>query len=208
MNPSVSFRSLVLLLIVSSFALAFTVLPQNDWEIAKEQNGIKVFTRKNSGEMKEYRGETTISASVNDVFTLLSNFENYASWMPSCIENKVLKRISDTELYQYNVTDAPWPVNDRDSVIKTKITKQTTGVILIELAAAPDYIPAKSGRVRVPSFKGYWKLTPKDAKSTQIVYEGKPSAGGSIPAWLANSSVIDVPFNTLAKMKSLLNGKN
>jgi len=188
----------------SSAALAFTVLPQNDWEIAKNQNGIKVFTRKNSGEMKEYRGETTIAASIDDVFNLLNKFENYASWMPSCLENKVIKRISETELYQYNVTDAPWPVSDRDSVIKTKITKQTSGVIMIELSAAPDYIPEKSGRVRVPSFKGYWKLTPKDANNTQVVYEGKPSAGGSIPAWLANSSVIDVPFNTLAEIKSRL----
>ncbi|OWY22685.1 START domain protein [Sphingobacteriales bacterium UPWRP_1] len=191
-----------LLVSVGFVAMSFTHT-RADWQLAKDKNGIKVFTRSTGGEMKEFRGETTINAPVDKVFELLNNFDNYASWMPGCIENKVLKRISDTELYQYNVTDAPWPVSDRDSVMKTKISKQSTGVILIELSAAPDYIPAKKGCVRVPTYKGYWKLTP-GGNTTQVIYEGKPSTGGSIPAWLANSSVVDVPFNTLSKMKTLL----
>ncbi|PSJ71459.1 START domain protein [Sphingobacteriales bacterium UPWRP_1] len=195
-------RGFVLLMCIGFTAMSFTIL-KADWQLAKDKNGIKVFTRSTGGEMKEFRGETTINASVDKVFELLNNFDNYASWMPGCIENKVLKRISDTELYQYNVTDAPWPVSDRDSVMKTKISKQSNGVILIELNSAPDYIPEKSGRVRVPTYKGYWKLTP-GGNATQIIYEGKPSTGGSIPAWLANSSVVDVPFNTLSKMKTLL----
>ena len=32
-------------------------------------------------------------------------------------------------------------------------------------------------------------------------------AGGSIPDWLANSSVVDNPYNTMLKFKKYLEGK-
>ncbi|HRI27333.1 MAG TPA: START domain-containing protein [Chitinophagales bacterium] len=185
---------------------SFTNLGQNDWQLAKEQSGIKVFTRSGKAEMKEYRGEAVIEAPVEEVFAVLNKFDEYSTWMPSCLENKIIKRVSDAEFYQYNVTDAPWPVSDRDSVMKTKITKQASGVITIELTAVPDYIPEKKGRIRVPTFKGLWKLTPKNGK-TEVIYEGKPSTGGNIPTWLANSSVVDIPLNTLTNLKSLVIGK-
>lgn len=199
---------------IIAFILSFTTFhtisvanasANNDWALVKEKNNIQIFTKKSStSPIKNFKGITVVQANISEVFNLLKDIPGYANWMPDCKESKVLDKSSDNEFYQYTITDAPWPISDRDSVMKTKISEQSNGTITISLSAAPNHIPEKSGLVRVPTFEGYWELIPQASGSTKIIYEGQPSAGGSIPAWLANSAAVDVPFNTLSKMKEIL----
>ena len=50
--------------------------------------------------------------------------------------------------------------------------------------------------------EGFWSLTPREGE-IEVIYEVHSEPGGSVPAWLANSFVVDAPFNTLQGLRQL-----
>ena len=55
--------------------------------------------------------------------------------------------------------------------------------------------------VPVTQLKGYWRFTPKSLNRVLIEYETSADPAGDLPAWLANSFVVDQPYGTLKKLK-------
>jgi hypothetical protein len=51
---------------------------------------------------------------------------------------------------------------------------------------------------------GYWHFKETSAGNVQVTQLAVAEAGGAIPAWLANSSIIDSPYNTLLNLKNLI----
>jgi hypothetical protein len=175
------------------------------WQLAKEKDAIKVFTRTSTlGNLKDSKGVMQIKASVDDVIQLLSKFDNYTKWMYKCSESKLLKRVSETEYYVYTVTDAPWPVSDRDLISKVNAEKKADGTVSLKLTGVKDYIPVKPDKVRVPRFSGLWQASPKSNGMVEVTYQLESDPGGSLPDWVANATATDIPYFTLYEMKKLL----
>lgn len=192
--------------IMLSFLIVFSLISFtfDDWSLEKDDAGIKVYTRIVDGsDLKEYRAETIVYASVDDITTLLKQPSLSSSWMEGCSSSKLLKQLKDNEFIGYYYNPAPWPVKDRDSISKMKFEKQSNGSVKVIIEGLPDYIPEKSGVVRVPYLKGFWELIPQDNDKTKIIQQVHASPGGSIPSWLANSSVVDIPFKTFINLKQI-----
>ena len=171
------------------------------WETAKNKNGIQISTKKVAGQsLKAFKGVITINASTDEIVKVLKDLEAYPSWMPDCNESKLLKKESDNAYYQYVVQDAPWPVSDRDCITYCEVSTKSSGEVLFKIKAVPDFLPKKDGMVRVPKVDSYWKLTPKDGQ-TVVEYYAQSDPGGSLPDWLVNSAVVDVPFGTLEELR-------
>ena len=195
--------SKVALLLVSF--LCFTSFTINDWSLEKDDKGVKVFTRTVKGsDLKEYRAETTIKASVVELTRLLKQPSSLSNWMEGCSSSKLLQQLSEDEFIVHYYNPAPWPVKDRDSVSKMKFTTQSDGSVKVYIQGMPDYIPEQSGVVRVPHLKGFWEFIPQDDQTTKVIQQVHASPGGSIPAWLANTSVIDIPFKTFLNLKKVV----
>lgn len=198
-------NKIITLLLLAAATLAGFVAAPDTWSLAKEKGGIKVYTRQSSlGNLKDSKGVVQIKASVDDVLTLLRNFDGYTKWMYKCSESKLLKRVSDTEYYVYTVTDAPWPVTDRDLISKVNAEKKPDGTITLKLTGVKDFIPEKPGKVRVPRFSGIWQASPKPNGTVEVLYQLESDPGGSLPDWVANATATDIPFFTLSEMKKLL----
>lgn len=175
------------------------------WQLAKEKSGVKVYTHDNySNGMKGAKGVVQIRATVDQALDLLRNFSSYPQWMYQCSEAKLLKQISDTEFQVYSVVDAPFPVSDRDLVSTVSASQDASGAITLRLGCLPKGHPEKSGKVRIPRFEGAWILTPKTNGTIEVVYQYASDPGGSIPTWVANASLTDIPLYTLIKMKEKL----
>ena len=95
-------------------------------------------------------------------------------------------------LVQYNVISAP-VVDKRDVIIQTHITR--TQAEILRAFRAIDYatIPPKPKHVRMPMIEGYWRFV-RQGNKTMVTYQNKANPGGSIPAWLVNLSVVDMPY--------------
>lgn len=199
-------NKIIALLLAFVFMLfGFTTGGSGTWQLAKEKGDIKVFTRTSAmGSLKDSKGVVQIKASVDDVLNLLRNFDGYTKWMYKCAESKLLKRVSETEYYVYTVTDAPWPVSDRDLIAKVNAEKKADGTVALTLSGVKDYIAEKPGKVRVPRFNGLWQVSPKANGVVEVIYQLESDPGGSLPDWVANATATDIPFYTLSEMKKLL----
>jgi len=196
---------LFLLSIIYSIVFAFPK-PVSAWELAKSGDGITVYTRsvKGSG-FKEYKALTKIEASLSSLVAIVEDIEAYPSWIHTCKEGKLLKKINEKETYNYTINEAPWPVRDRDAVVHNKISQNTENrVVTIEIKGIPDYIPEKTGLQRVRKIDGFWRFTPLENGSVEVVYQVHSEPGGNLPSWLVNSIVVSQPYYTLVNMQKVL----
>lgn len=196
------------LLVIAIFSFFISVNAQEGWQLEKDKNGIAVYTRKGEdSKLKEYKGITLVDAPLSKVYELINNVSGWDKVMFKCKEGsaKVLKQINKNEYYAYMEISAPFPASNRDAIIIYKNHPAAAdGSVLIEFKAAPNYIPEKSGLVRVPEIVGYWKLIPVSKTQTKVIHQALSAPGGKVPAGLANSAAVDAPYTTLEKVKELL----
>ena len=74
-------------------------------------------------------------------------------------------------------------------------------------SVAPDYLPLRAGRIRMPAIRGGWRFTPLPDGRTQVDYQQHGDVGGYIPAWIINQLAVNIPFHTLENFRKLLTGK-
>jgi len=178
---------------------------QGNWYLEKEEDNIQVFVSETKGSsLKSFRGVVTVDSSLNSVLSVIADASSYPRWLHNCKSAKTIKRVDESEIYNHIVTDMPWPVIDRDSVVQSiKTVNKTTNQVTIKFVAKPAMIEKLPKTVRITKMNGLWELTPLDNGKLKILYQMSVDPGGSIPKWLVNSLVVDIPFNTLNNLRRI-----
>lgn len=175
------------------------------WNLAKDKDGVKVFTQDSRFPgFKMFKGEVQISTSLERAIAFLKDVENAKAWLHDCKESKLIQSIDFNHYRVYQVTEAPWPVQDRDYVLDIEVLRSQTkkhAVIKVKGLDRQDLMPLQKKRIRVTDLNGTWTLTETASNSVTIVFETEADPTGKIPAWLANAFVVDQPFNTLLNLK-------
>ncbi|MEE9326321.1 MAG: START domain-containing protein [Cocleimonas sp.] len=195
------FLIVILLLIFSSLSHANPA-----WQLDKEEDGIKVYVRDTQDSaVKSFRGEVIVSASLTTLVATLEDTKSYPQFLHNCKKATNLKIINDNESYKYIVTNMPWPVEDRDTIVHSVMSQDNASkVVTIKFNAAPQQIAHKKGLVRINKMLGSWRLIPEDKDQVKVIYEMNVDPGGSLPKWLVNSLAVDIPFHTLQKLRNQL----
>jgi START domain len=181
----------------------FSIFSQDNWELQKDKENIKVYTKKVDGfSMKSSKVTSVLETTIPRLVAVMMDADNFYKVISGSKSSKLLKIINDTERIYYVSTEAPWPVSDRDGVYSMTFSQNpNTESVTITVGCLPDYIPEKEGYVRVPASEGVWKFTPLSNGKVEVTYHYVADPGGSIPAWLANSSVVNIPFETIKNLK-------
>lgn len=181
--------------------LASAAAHAEEWKLAKDEDGIKVFLSEVPGsQYKAYRGVTTIKSDMATLRALQEDVSGSCTWIFQCSEQKLIKS-EGAQSWTYSRFSPPWPVTARDSIIRVTTSEEADGTVLRKLEGLPTYQPEEKGYVRVTKVDGFWKMTPKAAGEVEVTYQVTTEPGGSVPSWLANSFVVDAPFKTLQGMK-------
>ncbi|QEY62393.1 hypothetical protein FXN65_10045 [Metapseudomonas lalkuanensis] len=181
--------------------LAASTVQAEDWKLAKDEDGIKVFLSEVPGSRyKAYRGVATMKADMATLRALQEDVVGSCAWIHECKEQKLLKS-EGAQSWTYTRFNTPWPVTPRDSVLHVTSETGGDGSVTRVLQGVPKYLPEADGFVRVTEVQGFWKLVPKGAGEVEVTYQVHTEPGGSVPSWLANSFVVDAPFNTLKAMR-------
>lgn len=171
---------------------------QADWELRKENEGIKVYTKDIKGsDFSAYRGVTTLGQPLSVIIAAIRDISSYPEWMPNASSTRILEERGDSSIIYYLTTDAPWPVKDRDGIYQMIFRREGAQKIRIELEDRPEYLPRKKDYVRIPKTKGFWLLAPLSGQRVEVVYQISVDPGGSVPAWLANPMSVSQPYKTL-----------
>ena len=197
-----NFKKYSCLLLVVFLALTSFKKPQvNEWVYEREKKGIKVFTKKSKwGKLRDSRAVMIVPTSATDMHKLITDFNNYPSWVPRCKSAKVIAHISDNEFIGYLVFNAPWPVANRDCIVRVKTEISASGVITIRETSEPKYLKPVDGVVRIEQVFSTWKFTPT-ANGTEVVNEYSSNPGGSIPDWMINTQSVENPLVTFENIQ-------
>lgn len=172
-----------------------------DWRLAKDEDGIKVYLSEVAGSpYKAYRGVTLIKTDIGKLKALQEDVAASCAWIHECQAQRLLKHEGDKS-WTYTRFNTPWPVTPRDSIIEVTTEQGVDGSFTRTLHGVPDYQPEEKGYVRVAEVEGHWTMTPKADGMVEVVYEAHSDPGGSVPSWLSNKFVVEAPFNTLKGMR-------
>lgn len=194
--------------LISIVLLSITSIGYSDnaWELTKEEDGIQVYVRDTpNAAVKSFKGTMTVKTRLTTLVAVLGDAKSFPGWLHNCKSAKTIKQVGNIELFNYIVTNMPWPVSDRDTVVHSKLSQNKANkAIEIKLNAVSGMTPRKSGKVRIQNMNGHWLFTPSGKDEVKVVYEMSVDPGGSIPKWLVNSLAVDLPFHTLKKLRKVI----
>lgn len=175
-----------------------------DWQLAKNQDGIQVYLRHPANSAyQSFRGVTRIKADIDTLSNLQENLRVACAWLYACKDMRLLKNDGD-DTWVYLTTDLPWPATPRDMVLRVHSERGADGSLLRQLEAVPEgWQPRAPGYVRVSQLQGLWKMVPKGEADTEVTYELQAEPAGDIPSWLANQFVLDAPMVTLKTLRAV-----
>ncbi|MBL4279318.1 START domain-containing protein [Vibrio fluvialis] len=192
--------ALLLLLPMISWAETAQPVP---WEMAKNQDGITIQTRKHRDGLVEIRAQMFVNTTYAAFMTLLEDSSNVPNWIDNVDSSRVLKQISDNENIVYTRFAAPWPARDRDMVTYSQF-KQFAGALVLTIEDASDQYPEQEGFVRIKAVKATWTLEKLTNGMTHIDYTAFADPGGMLPNWLANKLSVSSAFNTFEALREQL----
>lgn len=185
--------------------MAAAVDPEPAWEQIDDDDGIRVSKREIPGqELPGFRGEAIIKAPIEKLVAVVKDHAHHTEWMHRCVEAAQLKDLGNERSIDYNRTDAPWPVWDRDVILAAEWTHNAEGTlwVLSFKNTDPTLRPLPDKTVRMPKLVGFYKFWKLDANKTKVVYQVEADPGGSLPTWLSKSVARDLPYNTLSALRA------
>ena len=198
-TPLGVFRGVCLLLMFVPVTLARA----ESWETVVDSEGLLVERRAYAGSaLQEIRGVIRLETSLNAVMALLKDAEFNRHWVYRSGGARILEESGYARAYVYGIVDAPWPMQDRDTVVRFDYRQDESGEITITINNFPDYLPQVEGYVRVPDFGGYWRLRPQQDGRVEVTYQVYGDPGGWIPVWVANYAAVTSVTRTLQAMDS------
>lgn len=138
-------------LFLLSILLSLSVNGQGEWNLKKDHNGIKVFSRKSSVyKFDELKVECEFEGRISQLAAVILDVSNQPKWVYKTAQSQVLKEISPTELFFYTEINCPWPFENRDMVVKMNIKQDKLSKLMtIEARNAPGYLEEKPKKVRI-----------------------------------------------------------
>jgi hypothetical protein len=136
----------------------------------------------------------------------LLDFDNYKEWQFETRISKALKKISDTEFIYYCKIEAPWPVSDRDMVVKLHSVR-TSNELRVSANSEKGILSPQKDLVRVPASRSQWIVIEKAKNQLEVKYEIQIDPGGNVPAWLVNWVCANAPLQSFQALKKRIEEK-
>jgi len=197
---------LLLFLFFNTVLLAAPTTPE-DWKLVKEEQGIRVYTRSLAySDYKEFKVTMTLSAPLTELLSFINNASVCPAWQYRC-----LKMLNLSDNYLYKLSDLPWPLSDRYTVMQSHgIFNPTTKTYTLTLknikrTELPTHIitqlPEEKDTIQMRHSDGYWQFKLLSLGKIQITHQMHGDPAGSLPAALANQGVTNAAFITLRNLK-------
>lgn len=196
-----------LIFLITTVCISLSIQGQNnDWEMKKENDQIKVYTRKLEGQrFKEIRIKTKCKTSLNAIMAAFDDTAGHKNWVYKTPESYTIEKVDENTLIYYIKSDLPFPVTDRDIVIKYSWKQDPdTKVITTVSEGMSGKVDDVDGNIRVTDFLSEYILTPQGDGWIDIEYYAKMDPAGKLPAWLVNLAVTTGPIKTMEKFFEVL----
>lgn len=176
-----------------------------NWEFVKEKDGIKLYSKLETGKNKKiFKGVTEIRESAEKVFSVLEDVNHTEWWDENISQIKVLEYEKNKKAQYHLVYDMPWPFKDRDLtvVVSSTINKTSGEFKLVGLPLKGTFAKSKD-MIRIKDYRQVWTVKPeKNRAHVELEFYIDPDE--NLPNWLLNMVLIDSPINTIKSLKKFV----
>ncbi|MCK5170195.1 MAG: hypothetical protein KAQ75_09965 [Bacteroidales bacterium] len=182
-----------------------SILPDsNDWELSKENDGIKIYTRiKKDSKIKEFKAKIVISTSVGKLVQIIDDVKNYPNWMTNCEFSKTHKTLNDSTGINYMKTSIQWPLSDRDLVFEYRVLTNNSKYFEVIIKSVPNQMPVMEDIIRIIKAEGKFIFKEIEPGKIEITYQFFANPEGYLPAWIINLFIVEGPYHTLLNLQKL-----
>ena len=200
------------LILVSLLAPALA----GEWELERNEQGIRVYTREvPDSDIRQFRAEMTLPASLDRVLAVFDDFKRYPEWKFKVSMSGVLSQPDETSWYHYQDIRMPFPLDDRLFVLLSRLKAVGTREVVIDTRAVPGYCvgnlektcgPINSSEALVvKQATGRHLLRQLEDGSTRVTWIQHAEPGGRLPDWLVNAMLVDGPWETFSNLREQVN---
>ncbi|MEI7696186.1 MAG: START domain-containing protein [Chlorobium sp.] len=179
------------------------------WEFRIEHKGIKVFSSLVTGsDIYGFKGEVELVVSLKRLLSLFNDMQNYTRWVRHLAAMDVLEMVDATEYIVRQVISVPWPMQEREVIMRTRLEASGENGVAITMKEEPDYWPLNPAYHRIGHSTGIWVFTPDGHGAVQVTFAMHLDPGKDVPAAASNAGMFEVPFYTLNNLRTLLQDKS
>lgn len=195
-------------------ALFVLQLHAENWKLVKQKDGIDVYTKKVEGsDFLAFKSVIYIEGSVDAVVALLYDIPATSEWINDCNLGMTIAEKSFNENYIFQTFDMPFPVSNRQLILHSRLRYRAYGAEL-DSEDANGFCKNREDRrclyvksfdyINISKSKGHYEIRRLSENKTKIIWTLQSEPGGSIPQWLANVLVVDIPFYSLSKLREMV----
>jgi hypothetical protein len=179
----------------------------NQWELVKDQNGVKVWTLKTPGaNLVRVKATVRVDSKLAGMVKLLEDLESCVD--AYCYDTKRLAQIPSlpghAATYVRFKFDIPG-LKTREYVLFAEHYQDPASKKLeINIMAAPDKMPRDTCCVRVTHLHNNWKLTPLPNGQLDIEFTQDTDLGG-LPYFFTNIALTEGTYEIMQDMQKLMN---
>jgi hypothetical protein len=196
-----------LLMVSTAMILCFDSLAQDGWKLKTDKDEVQVYIKaEENSSYKSVKTVTTMRTTLSAVSAILLDVLKTPDWVYGTKQCSLLKKESPTSLYYYAEMGMPWPVSNRDFVIRISLSQNPqTKVVTVIATNLPTYIPEKDGIVRIQRSSGRWTISPVGNGMVRVEYILQIDPGGSLPASIVNMFSYNGPFQSFKNLRVQVN---
>ncbi|MBZ2167264.1 START domain-containing protein [Marinobacter sp. F4216] len=177
-----------------------------DWKLRQEVGNIRVYTiDQSNSSFKAFKAEALLDTPIENLMAVMINPGSCLEWVHNCTESYAFGEGNFHDRYAYSVNNMPWPVTDRDYVLRIRTQgDEETGEIIMDLNATPNQREEFRDRIRVDRSDTLYRFIPR-GEQTRMVWVQHTDPNGSLPGWLVNSLLVDIPVRSLQALERVAN---
>jgi len=199
---------------VMVIALLLSICEAGEWELVKEDEGIAVYTRSVEGsDFLAFKGETVVEGSIDALVAVLYDTPSAPAWLHQCSFGMTLEEVSFEENYVFQIYDLPFPASNREVILHAHLSL-SEGSALLDTREANGFCDSQPvGRcryvkevdlTRIEKSRGRYLFVTEENNRTRVVWQQYIEPGGYLPDWLLNALIVDLPFNSLSRLRELV----
>jgi hypothetical protein len=179
-----------------------------DWHLKRDRNDIKVFVGSTSDtDYKSFKAVSVLKTDIRALVNLMRDMSVMDQWLETCRDPQIIDEPNEASRIIHMRNDFPYLIlADRDLVLLQRFRRISEKIIMVDLIDRGGQIEEVDGQVRA-EFNGHWKFTQLEDDEVEVEYLGVMDPKGNIAPWMANMSVLDVPYKTLRKIRKTLHNK-